>query len=104
LNYVGVILGPSVSYDEEKAELKIITENYKDTEAFRGKDEFENPEYIMEKIILNSINILLKRGIKGLYIYASDSKLRKKLLELYQNRKKFYENMRVEEEKAKYEN
>lgn len=104
LNYVGVILGPSVSYDEEKDELKIITENYKDTEAFRGKDEFENLEYIKEKIILNSINILLKRGIKGLYIYASDSKLRNRLLELYRYRNKFNGNMRVAEEKAKYEN
>ena len=73
-------------------------------EAFRGKDEFENPEYIKEKIILNSINILLKRGIKGLYIYASDSKLRNRLLELYRNRYKFNENMRVAEEKAKYGN
>ena len=104
LNYVGVILGPLVSYDEENEELKIITNNYKDTEAFRGKDEFENPEYIKEKIILNSINILLKRGIKGLYIYASDSKLRNRLLELYRNRYKFNENMRVAEEKAKYGN
>ncbi len=80
MNYVGVILGPSVSYDEDNNELKIITENYKDTEAFRGKDEFKDPKYIKEKIILNSINVLLKRGINGLYVFASDPKLRARLL------------------------
>ena len=102
LNYVGVILGPSVSYDEDKDELKIITKNYKDTEAFRGKDEFDDPEYIKEKIILNSINVLLKRGIKGLYIFASDPKLRARLIKLYRNRTKDSGNMLVAEEKSDY--
>ncbi|KQL18396.1 DUF2075 domain-containing protein [Cytobacillus solani] len=82
LNYVGVILGPSISYDEDKDELKILTENYKDTEAYRGKDEFQNSDDIKEKIILNSLNVLMKRGIRGLFIYASDPKLRERLLEL----------------------
>ncbi|PEL14313.1 DUF2075 domain-containing protein [Bacillus sp. AFS017336] len=82
LNYVGVILGPSISYDERTDELKILTENYKDTEAFRGKDEFEDSESIKEKIILNSLNVLMKRGIRGLYVSTSDSKLRARLLEL----------------------
>jgi len=102
LNYVGVILGPSVSYDQETNELKIITGNYKDTEAFRGKDEFDDPENIKQQIILNSINVLLKRGIKGLYIFASDPKLRAHLLKLYRNRTKRYENMMVAEEKGDY--
>ena len=102
LNYVGVILGPSVAYDEENDELKIITENYKDTEAFKGKDEFDNPQYIKEKIILNSINVLLKRGIKGLYIFASDLELRARLLELYRNRTEDYRNMKIAEEKSDY--
>ncbi|MBM7660413.1 DUF2075 family protein/nucleoside-triphosphatase THEP1 [Bacillus mesophilus] len=79
LNYVGVILGPSISYDEKTDTLKILTENYKDTEAYRGKDEFEDSEKVKEKIILNSLNVLMKRGIKGLYIYASDEKLRDRL-------------------------
>lgn len=36
LNYVGVILGPSVSYNEETRQLEIIAKNYKDSEAFRN--------------------------------------------------------------------
>lgn len=82
LNYVGVILGPSVSYNEQTKELEILPQNYKDTEAFRGSSK-QKVEYNVgstkEKIILNSINVLMKRGVKGLYIYASDEKLRKAL-------------------------
>lgn len=82
LNYVGVILGPSVKYDEQNDCLKIITEKYSDTEAFRGKEGIEDVERAKEQIILNSINVLMKRGIKGLYIYASDEKLKGRLLEI----------------------
>lgn len=82
LNYVGVILGPSVSYDEEKEQLVILPHKYKDVEAFRdsAKKSVEyNVQDTKEQIILNSINVLMKRGVKGLYIYASDEKLRKAL-------------------------
>ncbi|MFL2030466.1 DNA/RNA helicase domain-containing protein [Loigolactobacillus zhaoyuanensis] len=79
LNYVGVILGPSVSFDEKNDRLKIITANYQDTDAFRGRNELPNRELAKKQIILNSINVLMKRGIHGLYIFAEDEKLRKKL-------------------------
>lgn len=82
LNYVGVILGPSVTYDEQNDCLKIMTEKYSDTEAFRGKDGIEDVERAKEQIILNSINVLMKRGIKGLYVFASDEGLRERLLKL----------------------
>lgn len=74
LNYVGVILGPSVQYEPTKNQLII------DKGAYTGAKDLINVEEAKEKIILNSINILMKRGIKGLYIYASDEALRKKLL------------------------
>lgn len=82
LNYVGVILGPSISYDK-KDKLLIICENYKDTEAFKGLSSNPRATKIKEEIILNSLNILMKRGIKGLYLYAHDEKLRNKLLEIF---------------------
>ncbi|MGN9867246.1 DUF2075 domain-containing protein [Bacillus swezeyi] len=84
LNYVGVVLGPSVSYDEDNDELVIDTSKYKDTGAFVSRTDLspEQNEQIKEQIILNSINVLMKRGIHGLYIYATDNKLRKRLLEL----------------------
>ena len=52
-----------------------------DKGAYTGMDGIENVNEAKEKIVLNSINILMKRGIKGLYIYASDEALRNKLLE-----------------------
>ncbi|MBR8665883.1 DUF2075 domain-containing protein [Bacillus paralicheniformis] len=84
LNYVGVVLGPSVSYDEDNDELVIDTSKYKDTGAYISRTDLspEKNEQIKEQIILNSINVLMKRGIHGLYIYATDPKLRKRLLEL----------------------
>jgi len=82
LNYAGVILGPSLSYDETSNKLKIDITKYQDTEAFRVSEKMKNSlndthvNELKEKIILNSLNVLLKRPIKGLYIYASDEKLR----------------------------
>jgi uncharacterized protein len=84
LNYVGVVLGPSVGYDEENDRLVIDPTKYKDTGAFASRTDIspkKNHE-IKEEIILNSINVLMKRGISGLYIYATDPKLRNRLLEL----------------------
>jgi uncharacterized protein len=84
LNYVGVILGPSISYDEHSNQLVINTEAYKDIGAYSGTEGINNVEAAKERIILNSVNILMKRGIKGLFIYASDYALRNKLMK-YQN-------------------
>lgn len=80
LNYVGVILGPSVQYDEQTDKIVIDSSLYKDREAYAGKDKIKDVPKAKEEIILNSINILMKRGIKGLYIYASNKALRNKLL------------------------
>lgn len=84
LNYVGVILGPSVGYDEHTDQILIDTTKYKDVGAFHSRSDFsaEEIQQIKQDIILNSINVLMKRGIRGLYIYATDPKLRKKLLSL----------------------
>ncbi|MEK5377078.1 MULTISPECIES: DUF2075 domain-containing protein [Paenibacillus] len=84
LNYVGVILGPSVGYDEHTGQILIDTTKYKDVGAFNSRSDLSVQEIQQAKqdIILNSINVLMKRGIHGLYIYATDPKLRKKLLSL----------------------
>ncbi|MEK5216690.1 DUF2075 domain-containing protein [Psychrobacillus sp. FSL H8-0487] len=81
LNYVGVVLGPSVKYDTAKDEIVIDTSKYMDKGAYTGTEGIANVNEAKEKIVLNSINILMKRGIKGLYIYTSDDALRNKLLE-----------------------
>lgn len=80
LNYVGVVLGPSVQYDAEQDVIVIDTSKYMDKGAYAGTEGIANVNEVKEKIVLNSINILMKRGIKGLYIYASNEALRNKLL------------------------
>nr|WP_251139021.1 DUF2075 domain-containing protein [Exiguobacterium sp. s142] len=82
LNYVGVVLGPSVTYDHTEDFLVIDTNLYKDTGAYAGIDGIDNVELAKEQIVLNSINILMKRGVQGLYLYASDEALRQKLLHI----------------------
>lgn len=84
LNYVGVVLGPSVSYNQGEDKLVIDPAKYKDTGAFASRSDLstEKNQEIKEEIILNSINVLMKRGIHGLYIYATDPILRKHLLDL----------------------
>ncbi|QXE03500.1 DUF2075 domain-containing protein [Terribacillus sp. DMT04] len=89
LNYVGVVLGPSVGYDKRTGLLVIDPSKYKDTGAFTSRSDlsYEKNQEVKEEIILNSINVLMKRGIRGLYIYATDPALRQHLLDLDRRRK-----------------
>ena len=78
LNYVGIILGPPVSLDTDDR-LQINLDRYTDVEAFKKRDDLTDPTEITrikQQLILNSINVLMKRGVKGLYLYAHDSRLR----------------------------
>ncbi|WP_375180470.1 DNA/RNA helicase domain-containing protein [Enterococcus rotai] len=54
-----------------------------------SREGIENIDKVKEQIILNSINVLLKRGINGLYIYASDDKLREKLMTIQKEKSKW---------------
>lgn len=78
LNYVGIILGPPVSLDKDD-HLQINLERYTDVEAFKKRDDLTDPAEIRQikrQLILNSINVLMKRGVKGLYLYAHNPQLR----------------------------
>ena len=87
LNYVGVVLGPSIQYDEETQQLIIDPTQYKDKGAFVSRQDLSKTEneQAKEDIILNSLNVLMKRGVKGLYLYATNLQLRKRLLQLKEN-------------------
>ncbi|MFD1319225.1 DUF2075 domain-containing protein [Loigolactobacillus zhaoyuanensis] len=84
LNYVAVILGPSVTYDAATQRLKLLPNNYQDHEAFKRRSDLTTQQstQVKQQIILNSINVLLQRGRYGLYLYATDPQLRAKLLSL----------------------
>jgi hypothetical protein len=59
---VGGVLGSSVQYDTAKDEIIIDTSKYMDKGEYTGMDGIENVNEAKEKIVLNSINILMKRG------------------------------------------
>lgn len=88
LNNVGVVIGPSVDYDPETDQLVIDIDKYEDKGAFTGRDDMnqELTKKAKETIILNSLNVLMKRAIKGLYIYAINPNLRQKLITLQNER------------------
>jgi len=78
LNYVGVIIGPELSYDDEKNVLIVDEKKYMD---INGKRALTEPDEL-KKYIINIYKTLLTRGIKGTYIYVVDKKLRRKIEEM----------------------
>jgi DUF2075 family protein len=72
LNYTGVIFGKEITYDKAHNEIRIIKEHYHDQ---TGRNSIENPEEL-KKYILNIYSTILKRGIRGTYIYACDENFR----------------------------
>lgn len=107
LNYAGVIIGPSVKYrnghvifDPKKSANKKATRNR--TLSDGSMSEFG------EKLLQHELNVLMKRGVNGLYIYACDDELRNKLKECSKQKTKFpsykkeVEYLKVAEENESY--
>lgn len=78
LNYAGVILGPCVKYDEKTDGVKFDPSVYDDHAGFQKRQNIVNHDLVKEKIIMNSINVLLTRPIRGLYIHIWDPILRQR--------------------------
>lgn len=76
LNYVAVIIGPSIAYDKNNR-IKIDIDKYEDQEAFKKRHDnnIVNLNDVKKRIILNSMNVLLKRGVKGCFVYFHDSRI-----------------------------
>lgn len=79
LNYAAVILGRSIGYDAKNDSIMLRPELYDDHAGFTKKKNISTPDTVKHKIIMNSINVLLTRGVKGLYVYAYDPELRERL-------------------------
>lgn len=78
LNYAGVIIGPSVKYREGKLIFdKKASKNKKAT----NQRTWNNKKIdVSEELLRNELNVLLTRGVHGLYIYAVDEQLQQALL------------------------
>ena len=76
LNYAGVIIGPSVRYRDGKIVFdKKSSKSRKATQLRDGEIDYS------EQNLRNELNVLLKRGVHGLYLFAVDSGLQQKLKE-----------------------
>lgn len=83
LNYAGVIIGPSVKYLNGKIIFdREASKNKKATQKRSLKNG--QAEFFSDDLLKNELNVLLTRGVNGLYIYAVDDQLRKALLEARQ--------------------
>jgi len=84
LNYAGVIIGPSVKYRNGKIIFdKTASKNKKATQKRNSK--IDNSQDFLR----NELNVLLTRGVNGLYIYAVDNELQKKLVEMQRSSLKY---------------
>lgn len=79
LNYAGVIIGPSVTYRNGKIVFNPEASANKKATRKRTLDN-GNKQSFAEIFLRNELNVLLTRGVNGLYIYAVDEKLREALL------------------------
>jgi DUF2075 family protein/SOS-response transcriptional repressor LexA/DNA replication protein DnaC len=71
LNYVGIIIGPELSYNDIDKKFIVNLDNYHDVNGWRGVND---PKEI-EMYIINIYKTLLSRGIKGTYVYIVDDNL-----------------------------
>lgn len=78
LNYAGVIIGPSVKYRDGKIVFdKSASKNKKAVQKRAGKNGEKMD--VSDFLLKNELNVLMTRGVNGLYIYAVDDELRKAL-------------------------
>lgn len=87
LNYAGIIIGPVISQKPGTNQLQVNLDRFTDTEAFKKRADLTDPDQIIyyeKRMILNALNVILKRGVKGTYLYAHDPLLRKTLVMLDQ--------------------
>lgn len=79
LNYSAVIIGPSVKYRDGKV---IYDPDFSANRNAVSNRTLKNgkKQKVYDTLLPNELNVLLTRGINGLYIYAVDDELRIALL------------------------
>ncbi len=72
LEYCGVIIGKDMTFDGEK----IVFDQTKLAKSDRSSGIRTCKSELAEKLIRNTYNVLLTRGMRGTYVYCEDEKLR----------------------------
>lgn len=80
LSYAGVILGPSVKYENGK--IKFDTAKSWNKKAVQNRTLSDGTKQKFGEILIqHEVRVLMTRGVEGLYIYACDSALKEALLD-----------------------
>jgi DUF2075 family protein len=85
LNYAGIIIGPPF-FEAGPDCLQVDLSKITDTEMFKRRDDLTDPQRKHElevAMVRNALNVLLKRGVHGTYLYAHDPQLRQTLMNYY---------------------
>ena len=77
LNYAGVIIGPSVKYRDGN----IIFDNHASRNYLATNKRKDLDNDYTEQNLQHELNVLLKRGVHGLYLFAVDEELQRRLKE-----------------------
>lgn len=86
LSYAGVILGPSVKYRDGKVVFEPENSKNRSATSFRKLSDGTKRKF-GETLICNEVNVLMTRGVQGLYIFAVDEELRRALQDAAVHRK-----------------
>ena len=70
LNYVAVIFGHEIDYDDESQSIVIDRSKFYDSKVKTGVDDETLKQYI-----INSYKVMMTRGIKGCHVYACNPRL-----------------------------
>lgn len=87
LNYAGIIIGPPFAQQAGTDFLQVDLSKITDTEMFKRRDDLTDPKKTHElevDMVRNALNVLLKRGVHGTYLFAHDPLLRQTLMNYYQ--------------------
>ena len=85
-DYVGVVIGPDISYDPVKGVINTdATKRAKTDKSLFGLKkrypDLEERRVVADRIIKNTYRVLMTRGMKGCYVYCTDPELSKYLKE-----------------------
>ena len=72
MNYVGLIFGEEIDWDERAGCFKINLEKF-----FDKKVKEATPEEQVKEYIINAYKVMMTRGIKGCYMYACNPGMQK---------------------------
>ena len=72
LNFVGIIFGEEIDWDEKTGQIEVYLEKF-----FDKKVKADTPKEKVTEFIINAYRVMMTRGIKGCYMYACNPGMQK---------------------------